>query len=161
MFDLKKYITEANDSLHEDQYIDPTKADPEAILNPDTDDSFETTKKLGGSVGIAEAASPKFDKAANAFLKATQTLIDAHMKKSFPTLPRKVLRFAKGRKYWRIEAVDQGQSSGYAWAFLNTENGDVLKPASFRAPAKHARGNIYDAHGGTKGVGPYGPAYLR
>ena len=35
----------------EDQYIDPTKADPEAILNPDTDDSFKKTKNLGGSIG--------------------------------------------------------------------------------------------------------------
>lgn len=37
--------------VEEDQYIDPTKADPEAILNPDTDDSFEKTKNLGGSIG--------------------------------------------------------------------------------------------------------------
>ena len=123
---------------------------------------------MAGSIGmirlkdlLKEVVDPKFDKAASAFLKAAQALIDRHMKKSFPNLPRKVLRFAKGRKYWRIESVDQGQSSGSAWAFLNTENGDVLKPASWRAPAKHARGNIYDNQGGMKGVGPYGPAYLR
>ncbi len=54
-----------------------------------------------------------------------------------------------------------GGTGGSAWAFLNTENGDVLKPASFKAPAKHARGNIYDAHGGMGTVGVYGPAYMR
>lgn len=37
--------------MEEDQYIDPTKADPKAILNPDTDDSFERSRKWGGVVG--------------------------------------------------------------------------------------------------------------
>jgi len=84
------------------------------------------------------------------------------MKKNFSNLPRRVLSFDKGRKYWRIVAKDEGvRLSGSAWAFLNTENGDVLKPASWKAPAKHARGNIYDSAGGLKTVGVYGPAYMR
>lgn len=37
--------------MEEDQYIDPTKADPKVILNPDTSDSFEMTKKWGGGIG--------------------------------------------------------------------------------------------------------------
>ncbi|KKK93060.1 hypothetical protein LCGC14_2696660 [marine sediment metagenome] len=37
--------------MGEDQYIDPTKADVDAILNPDTDDSFEMTKRWGGGIG--------------------------------------------------------------------------------------------------------------
>lgn len=38
-------------NVEEDQYIDPTKANPDAILNPDTRDSFEMTKKWGGGIG--------------------------------------------------------------------------------------------------------------
>jgi hypothetical protein len=38
--------------------------------------------------------------------------------------------------------------------------GDVLKAASYKKPAKHARGNIFDDDNGLKNVGPYGPAYL-
>lgn len=37
--------------MEEDQYIDPTHADPKVILNPDTDKSFERSKKWGGNVG--------------------------------------------------------------------------------------------------------------
>lgn len=29
--------------------------------------------------------------------------------------------------------------------------GDVLKPANYKAPAKHARGNIFDSHNGLMG----------
>ena len=105
-------------------------------------------------------ADAAFERAANSFLNNAQKQIDAHMKKSFPNLPRKVLSFTKGRKYWRIVSSEGGRG-GSAWAFLNTENGDVLKPAGWKAPAKHARGNIYDAHGGMGTVGVYGPAYMR
>lgn len=118
-------------------------------------------QKHEGNARLTEAPDPAFERAAESFLSNAQRLIDSDMKKNYPNLPRRVLRFAKGRKYWRIEAVDQGQSHGSAWAFLNTENGDVLKPASFKTPAKHARGNIYDAHGGMGTVGVYGPAYMR
>ena len=118
-------------------------------------------QKHEGNARLTEA-DPAFDRAANTFLKRAQQIVDGHMKKDFPNLPRRVLSFTKGKKYWRVVAKDQGVSpSGSAWAFINTENGDVLKPASWKAPAKHARGNIYDAHGGTKTVGPYGPAYMR
>ena len=45
--------------------------------------------------------------------------------------------------------------------FVDVATGDVLKPATFKAPAKHARGNIFDEHNGLGSMGPYGPAYLR
>ena len=39
--------------------------------------------------------------------------------------------------------------------------GDVLKAAGYSAPAKHARGNIYDDDQGMKGMAWTGPAYLK
>ena len=45
--------------------------------------------------------------------------------------------------------------------FVDKTNGDVLKAASWKAPAKHARGNIFDAKNGLGWMGEYGPAYLR
>ena len=65
----------------------------------------------------------------------------------------------RGKRYIRIAQARGPQRS--AWAFIDTTNGDVLKPASWNAPAKHARGNIFDAFNGMKYVGPYGPAYLK
>jgi hypothetical protein len=38
--------------------------------------------------------------------------------------------------------------------------GDIHKPASYKIPAKHARGNIYNKETWDC-VGPYGIAYLR
>lgn len=43
----------------------------------------------------------------------------------------------------------------------DVKKGDVFKSASYKAPAKHARGNIYDTDNGLGSYGPYGPAYLR
>jgi hypothetical protein len=37
------------------------------------------------------------------------------------------------------------------------KKGDLLKPASWKSPAKHARGNVSD---GTARYGVYGPEYL-
>ena len=37
----------------------------------------------------------------------------------------------------------------------------VLLPASWKAPAKHARGNIFDDDNGLRTMGPYGPGYIR
>lgn len=46
-------------------------------------------------------------------------------------------------------------------ALGKVKKGDVLKPASWKTPAKHARGNIFDAHNGLAACNSYGPAYLR
>lgn len=50
---------------------------------------------------------------------------------------------------------------GGARAFVDYATGDIFKPAGWKAPAKHARGNIYSAGHGAETEGPYGPAYLR
>lgn len=50
---------------------------------------------------------------------------------------------------------------GSAFCFVDYATGDVLKCAGWKAPAPHARGNIYDPANGLGTMGPYGPAYLR
>lgn len=93
------------------------------------------------------------------FVARCQEIVDAYMDEQFPTLDRKLLTIEPGRRYFRIVA-SQG-SSRSAWAFVDSTNGDVLKPASWKKPAKHARGNIHDDKQGIGWIGPYGPAYLR
>ena len=58
-----------------------------------------------------------------------------------------------GRKYIRI--IDDGS----AFCFIDKSNGDVLMSASWSAPAKHARGNIYKI--GQEGVDRYGAHYIK
>lgn len=52
-----------------------------------------------------------------------------------------------GTKYIRLVAVQHGHRS--AWGFIDKTNGNVLKAACWKAPAKNfARGNIADAMNG-------------
>lgn len=46
------------------------------------------------------------------------------------------------------------------FAFIDKQNGDILKPASWNTPAKHARGNIYSGDYGISGVSCHGPLYM-
>jgi hypothetical protein len=71
-------------------------------------------------------------------------------------------RVGGGRKYLRIEVLSMGlEGHRSVYAFINTENGDILKPASWKAPAKHARGNVFADDLGLSCCGRYGVAYLR
>jgi hypothetical protein len=72
------------------------------------------------------------------------------------TIAGKILGVIEGKRYFKIVEKDGG-----VFAFIDKNNGDVLKPASWSAPAKHARGNIFAPDGGINCVGKYGIAYLR
>jgi len=64
----------------------------------------------------------------------------------------KFLRFWDGSTCWGFISRVDGDLKG-----APIKKGDLLKPASWKAPAKHARGNILD---GTARYGVYGPEYL-
>lgn len=64
----------------------------------------------------------------------------------------KFLKFWDGSTCWGFISRVDGDLKG-----APIKKGDLLKPASWKAPAKHARGNILD---GTARYGVYGPEYL-
>lgn len=90
----------------------------------------------------------------NHFDKCEKLYID-YMASNFPMLPVEEFKYDVGSRYVKIH------KGGSVFSFIDTKNGDVLKPASWRAPAKHARGNIFDDHNGMKYISSYGPAYLK
>ena len=90
-----------------------------------------------------------------AFVARCQEMVDKHMAATYQNNPRRVLAFTTGQRYARV-TCDRS-----AWAFVDLGNGDVLLPASYKSPAKHARGNILAPDGGMGNMGPYGPAYMR
>jgi hypothetical protein len=66
--------------------------------------------------------------------------------------------FEFGSKYIRIVCISYGSRSAYG--FINKTNGDFLKSASWNAPAKHPRGNLFNKETWTN-AGPYSFSYLR
>lgn len=103
-----------------------------------------------------------------AFAAACNKLVEDHRAQNYPRLPKENIVPEFGTRYIRMSRVSENVDPvtkkpivHSAWAFVDRTNGDVLKPATWRAPAKHARGNIFDDKGGMGSMGPYGPAYLR
>ena len=65
-----------------------------------------------------------------------------------------ILSIEKGRRYARIVANDSHKNgtSRSVWGFIDMTNGDLLKAAGWKAPAKNfARGNILNADRGLDG----------
>ena len=66
-----------------------------------------------------------------------------------------------GRKYAKIITGNtRSNYGGSVFCFVDRTNGDILKAASWKAPAKHARGNVLRADR-LNAVGRYGANYLR
>jgi len=69
-----------------------------------------------------------------------------------------VISAMKGRKYVRIVSTSFGSRSVHH--FVRLSDGAILKSASWKAPAKHSRGNIR-REDLTTSLGDYGAYYLR
>jgi hypothetical protein len=96
------------------------------------------------------------------WLEAAQTIINENYASRFPNLTPSRLEMSDGRRYIRIDTiVDGGRGQRSVFAFIDKWSGDILRAATYKAPAKHARGNLFDANGGVSELTPYGPKYLR
>lgn len=79
------------------------------------------------------------------------------------------IRIYETRNYLVLQRDYLGSLSSFCFV-VKTDNktkelgemkrGDVMKAASFKAPAKHARGNIFDEHNGLSKITQYGVEYL-
>lgn len=95
------------------------------------------------------------------FVAALQERINNHWEDRFPNLIPPIIDIDYGHKYARIVKVDQPGGSKSVHCFIDLSNGDILKSASWKAPAKHARGNIFADDKGMSAVSEYGARYLR
>ena len=87
---------------------------------------------------------------------------ETYWNNNFSYKPYEPLEVSKGSKYLKI------MDGTAVWAFISMidgelkqspiKKGDLLKPAGWRTPAKHSRGNIFD---GTDNWSYYGPEYLK
>lgn len=96
-----------------------------------------------------------------AFVAKAQKLLDKERpgKKLVPQDLQRYIRIMAENK----ASVGPGGSAllgQTAWAFIDKDTGDILKPASWGKPAKHARGNIFDENA-VDNVTAWGPRHLR
>jgi hypothetical protein len=106
----------------------------------------EQTEKLQGK---------EFVKRFKSFFEGVKEIYINYMNENFPNNIKSGFNFTIGRRYVKVI------SGNGVYCFVDKLNGDVLKGASWSSPAKHARGNIFDADNGLKYMGQYGPAYLK
>lgn len=106
--------------------------------------------------------SPVFVAKLEEFVEALQKMIDVDTKKKFPDTNINDIKLTVENGTKNVRIVSNGVNSCHrcVWGFVKKENGDILKAAGWKAPAKHARGNIYNDEM-LKGCGVYGPDYLR
>jgi len=75
------------------------------------------------------------------FISKAQAAVNDTYK--FEDFDKPTIRYEDGKRYVRIFTRHNGSRS--AWAFVDKETGDVLKPHGWKGPAKNfARGNIFD-----------------
>lgn len=84
------------------------------------------------------------------FVTKLQAMIDSHYVKN--AAPK--ITYTIGSKYVRIV------KDGSAYCFIQLSNGDILKSASWKVPAKHPRGNIFNDNA-LQGCGLYSAEYMR
>lgn len=65
---------------------------------------------------------------------------------------------ARYAKLYFMNAYGGGRS---VHCFVDMTNGDILKASSWSAPAKGARGNVFNENGGKSAVTRYGAIYMR
>lgn len=82
----------------------------------------------------------KFENKLAWFVARCQKIIDARLQA--PGYPAKKLSVKMGSKYARV-ILTNNIGSDRTWAFVNSENGDILAPSSEDKPNPKPRGNIY------------------
>jgi len=108
----------------------------------------------------AAVVDPELARLIEAFRLQLQDTVSDHYTKKFPTLEVPQIKLEWGQKYVRI-VRERSPNDRSAFGFIDTSNGDLLKAESWKKPARHARGNLYDASTWKGSHDPYGMAYLR
>ena len=93
--------------------------------------------------------------------QSTQEMLDKHYKTNYPMLTIPTASFSVGKKYARMSVGNTSQRS--VLFFINMETGNVLKPSSWKAPAKYSEGRLGTVLDDSykKYITPYGPVSLK
>jgi len=88
-----------------------------------------------------------FNTALNDYVNLVQEIKKDYFAKNLANLTVPVMTISKGGRVYKkvVEEMGNGQKSVHS--FVRISDGAILKPASWKAPAKHSRGSIYDNKG--------------
>ena len=134
--------------------------------------------KLSTSAALTLDQQSQFAAKLEAFRQGVQKLYDEYWTcNNFTHNPGSVATVVDGQRYTRVFLVEKewvdyrDHSKGekpitdlsrkQIHSFIDKLTGDVLKPATYKAPAKHARGNIFDVDNGLRTCNHFGPGYLK
>jgi hypothetical protein len=93
------------------------------------------------------------------FIERYQAMLDDYWKERGYIQPTPTVTTKFGTKYVRIFKRKYGQES--IACFIDMRNGDILMAATYKAPAKHARGNIFSDQCGMEAMDEFGAKRLR
>lgn len=99
--------------------------------------------------------SPEFQQ----YLQEAQRVHNNYMDKNFPNNEKKTITYEDGKRYIKV-ITERGLHDRSSHSFIDKTNGDILKAASWKAPAKHARGNLF-VEGWKDSLEWHGVKYLR
>ena len=101
-----------------------------------------------------------FDSKLNEFVNNLQEMINKYYAECYTNLIPCKISTMPGKKYVRIvRTSDGGSGQRSVFCFIEKPSGDIYKSATWKAPAKHVRGNIFVSL--TDGINVYGADYLR
>ena len=90
------------------------------------------------------------------FVEATKAKSDAYFGIHYTNLDPPTFEIKTGSKFHKIIRTSRSGVSRSVFAFVDKVTGDIFKPASWAAPAKHARGNVLNLDNGSSAVTPNG-----
>jgi hypothetical protein len=101
-----------------------------------------------------------FKEALEKYVETIQSIHDEYFDEHFKNLDHlKIEVEPRGRRYKKV-VTDNG-TQRMVHSFVEVKTGLIFKPASWKAPAKHARGSIYK-NNGRDALTPYGSVrYLK
>lgn len=87
----------------------------------------------------------EFRNAFTLYIEQVQAASDEDFKTNYPNTYGTSLQpnFIYTEGTTRLKIIRQDASGKSVFCFVDIKNGDILKPATFHAPAKGARGNIF------------------
>jgi len=163
---IAEFINSINKALDKFYDLNELVYDPKARKWSDRDSGRVTmtlAMALKRALGITQPKGERLESnqlndTLKDFVAYVQDMSDKYMEKQFPSLEKYKFSIDVGGRYMRIVKNDGAQRSVYC--FVDKTNGDILKAAGWKAPAKGARGNIYNKNTWSS-MTPYGAPYKR